>query len=456
MKLNPTNKAILKRLLVGRNSRPLKSIIQRVEPADLASYLSSNLTKLEKRRLIDAMITVNKAGAVLEQIPESQLADLLADINDEKLSRILKHSSINEGSHLLQHTDSLRHEALLINLSADKKEKLLQFLNYPEDSAGRIMDCNVFTISENLTAEQGLQRIRQKSKEESIYYIYVVDEEQRLQGVVSLRSLATADSQTPIEELLKKEVVTVPPDMREEDVAQVVSHYDFIAVPVVDNKGCILGVITVDDVLDIIEEQATADIYASAGLQETDRVYSPLTQKVIDRTPWMLLNLVLAGTASFVLHLFEGILGELVILAVTKNIVTSTSGNAAIQSLTVTTRGLAVNDFQFISKSSVIIRETLVGVILGFITGSLAGSAIFILKSDLSYGFFVGLIMFCSMVLTAMVACVTGVSVPIVLKHLNRDPAVGSGVIVTVVTDIFGFFSFLGLATLAMPYFGLS
>lgn len=452
MKLNPTNKAILKRLLVGRNSRPLKSIIQRVEPADLASYLT-HLTKLEKKRLIEALVAVHRAGAVLEQIPEPQLEPLLEDIDNEKLARILKHSSINEGSFLLQFIDSSRHDELLINLSAEKKEKLLQFLNYPEDSAGRIMDSHFFTMSAELTAKEGLELLRQKSKEESIYYIYCVSEEQRLTGVVSLRDLATSDPDTPLYELTKKEIVTVHPEMPEERVAQLVSHYDFVALPVVNDQGKILGIITVDDVLDIIEEQATADIYASAGLQESDRVYSPLSQKIISRTPWMLLNLLLAGTASFVLHLFEGILGELVILAVTKNIVTSTSGNAAIQSLTVTTRGLAVDDFQFISKQRVMIRETLVGMTLGFITGSIAGLAIYFLKNDLNYSFYVGLIMFLSMVATSLVACIAGVSVPILLKQLGRDPAVGSGVIVTVITDIFGFFSFLGLATLAMPYF---
>jgi magnesium transporter len=452
MKLNPTNKAILKRLLVGRNSRPLKSIIQRVEPADLASYLTQ-LSKLEKRRLIEALATVQKAGTVLEQLPEAQLPDLLADIDDEKLSRILKHSSISEGSYLLQFIDSERHNPLLINLTADHKEKLLQFLNFPEDSAGRIMDSHFFTMSSELTARQGLELLRQKSKEESIYYIYCVEDDQRLTGVVSLRDLATCDPDKPIMELTKKDIVTVQPEMPEERVAQLVSHYDFVALPVVDEQGRIIGIITVDDVLDIIEEQATAGIYASAGLQESDRVYSPLSQKIISRTPWMLLNLVLAGTASFVLHLFEGVLGELVILAVTKNIVTSTSGNAAIQTLTVTTRGLAVDDFQYITKKMVMIRETLVGMTLGLITGSLAGLAIFILKSDLGYSFFVGLIMFTSMVATSVVACVAGVGVPILIKQVGKDPAVGSGVIVTVITDIFGFFSFLGLAVLAMPYF---
>lgn len=455
MKLNPTNKAILKRLLVGRNSRPLKSIILRVEPADLASYLTQ-LTKLEKKRLIEALIAVHRAGAVLEQIPESQLPSLLEGISNEKFARILKHSSISEGSFLLQFVDPSRHEPLLVNLTDDKKEKLLQFLNFPEDSAGRLMNSHFFTLSVNLTAQEGLDHLRRKSKEESIYYIYCVEDEQRLTGVVSLRDLATSDPATPIAQLAKQTVVTVAPHMPEEEVAQLVSHYDFIALPVVDEARRILGIITVDDVLDVIEEQATADIYATAGLQESDRVYSPISQKIKSRTPWMLLNLVLAGTASFVLHLFEGVLGDLVILAVTKNIVTSTSGNAAIQALTVTTRGLAVNDFQFISKKSVMFRETAVGTSIGLITGSFAGLAIYLLRSDLSYSLFVGLIMFISMVATSFVACIAGVSVPIAVKQMGRDPAVGSGVIVTVITDIFGFFAFLGLAVLAMPYFGLS
>ena len=452
MKLNPTNKAILKRLLVGRNSRPLKSIIQRVEAADLASYLSQ-LSRLEKKRLIEALIAVQKAGPVLEQIPESHLPAQLEDLDDEKLSRILKHSSINEGSYLLQFVDPSRHETLLVNLSSDKKEKLLQFLNYPEDSAGRIMDSHFFTMSSEMSAREGLELLRQKSKEESIYYIYCVSDDQRLTGVVSLRDLATSDPDTLIDNLAKKELVTVHPEMPEEKVAQLVSHYDYIALPVVDETGKIIGIITVDDVLDIIEEQATADIYASAGLQESDRVYSPISQKIISRTPWMILNLVLAGTASFVLHLFESALEELVILAVTKNIVTSTSGNAAIQSLTVTTRGLAVDDFQYVSKKLAMLRETVVGMTLGFITGSIAGLAIYILKHDVNYAVIVGGIMFISMVATSLVACIAGVGVPILLKNLGRDPAVGSGVIVTVITDIFGFFSFLGLATLAMPYF---
>ena len=232
-----------------------------------------------------------------------------------------------------------------------------------------------------------------------------------------------------------------------------VSHYDFIALPVVDDGGRLLGVVTVDDILDIVEEQATADIYASAGLQESDRVYSPVSQKIANRTPWMILNLILAGTASLVLHNFEEVMAQLAFLAVTKNLVTSTSGNAAIQVLTVTTRGLAVNDFQFITKKAVLFRETLVGVTLGLVTGGLAGLTLLLLYQSQAHSLFIAVLMFSALSITSFVACVAGVSVPFLLKRLGRDPAVGSGVIVTVITDIFGFFSFLGLAVLLKPYF---
>ncbi|MCB0379105.1 MAG: magnesium transporter [Bdellovibrionales bacterium] len=454
MKLNPTNTAIVKRLLVGRNSRPLKSILQRVEPADLASLLTQ-LHRLEKRHLLDALISVQRAGSVLEQIPESQLEDLLESLDDEKLARILKHSTISEGSHLLQHVEATRHEPLLINLDREKREKLLHFLNYPEDSAGRIMNSHFFSVPDHLTAEEGLELIRQRAQEESIYYIYCTGDNNQLTGVVSLRDLAIRSPKTPLKDLAKREMVTVPPEMPSEEVAQLVSHYDFIALPVVDSNHRIIGVITVDDVLDIIEEQATADIYATAGLQESDRVYSSISEKIVNRTPWMMLNLVLAGAASMVLYFFESTLDELVILAITKNIVTSTSGNAAIQSLTVMTRGLAVNDFQFISKQKAMVREIIVGLFMGTLTGTLAGLAIYILKSDVAYSLVVACIMAVSMVLTSIVACTAGSSVPLLLKRLGRDPAVGSGVIVTVVTDMFGFFSFLGLATLASHYWSL-
>jgi len=454
MKLNPTNISIVKRLLVGRNSRPLRSILKRVEPADLASLLT-RLPKTEANRLVDALISIKKAGDVLEQLPEKQMGEILESIPEERLGRIIRDCSTATGSDLLRNIDPNWHDLVLCDVPEDHKSKLLQFLNYPEDSAGRIMNSHFFAMPDHLTASEGLAFLQNKAREESIYYIYCIDENSRLSGVVSLRDLAISMGDRPLKEFAKTEVVKVSPETPSETVAQMVGHYDFIALPVVNPQNQIVGIITVDDVLDIIEDQATADIYASAGLQESDRVYSTIVDKIRNRTPWMFLNLILAGLASSVLYQFEGVLDELVLLAITKNIVTSTGGNTAIQSLTVITRGLALDDFQYITYRKALLREIVVGVTMGLMTGLAAGLILWIWKSNLDYGLVVGAVMFLSMSLTSTVAAACGASVPLLLKKLGRDPAVGSGVVVTVFTDIFGFFSFLGLATLALSFFGL-
>jgi len=391
MKLNPTNISIVKRLLVGRNSRPLRSILKRVEPADLASLLT-RLPKTEANRLVDALISIKKAGDVLEQLPEKQMGEILESIPEERLGRIIRDCSTATGSDLLRNIDPNWHDLVLCDVPEDHKSKLLQFLNYPEDSAGRIMNSHFFAMPDHLTASEGLAFLQNKAREESIYYIYCIDENSRLSGVVSLRDLAISMGDRPLKEFAKTEVVKVSPETPSETVAQMVGHYDFIALPVVNPQNQIVGIITVD---------------------------------------------------------------ELVLLAITKNIVTSTGGNTAIQSLTVITRGLALDDFQYITYRKALLREIVVGVTMGLMTGLAAGLILWIWKSNLDYGLVVGAVMFLSMSLTSTVAAACGASVPLLLKKLGRDPAVGSGVVVTVFTDIFGFFSFLGLATLALSFFGL-
>ena len=228
-----------------------------------------------------------------------------------------------------------------------------------------------------------------------------------------------------------------------------VSHYDFIALPVVDESHKLLGLIAVDDVIDIIQEQATADIYASAGLTEDDRVFSTLGFKIKNRLPWMFLNLILAAVASSVVSLFEQTMQELIILASLKNIVAGMGGNTAIQTLTVVTRGLATGDFNFITYFKVVIKETFSGVIIGVVMGIMAGTLVFFWKSNIM----VAGVICMSMALNSLVASSFGALVPITLYKLKWDPATGSGVIVTMITDIFSFFSFLGIATLGLKYF---
>ena len=445
MKLNATNTAILKRLLAGRNSRPLRAILSRLEAADIAS-LFGTLNRRDSLLLVEALASIDKARDVFCELPDPQLRQVLAQMPSEKLLNLVVYSPDDQSAYFLTHLEDSVREEVLQKLEAPKRSKIQQFLNYPAQSAGRLMETQVFSIPVTWTAAQGLDFLRQRAQEQSIYYIYCIDEEQRLVGTLSLRALATAPAERRLFEMVKKEVVSVSPETTDQEVAKIVAHYDFVAIPVVDKDGRLLGVITVDDVVDIIQDMATANLYAQAGLQKSDRVFTPALESIGNRLPWMFVNLALAGLASSVVSLFEDTMSHLIVLATLKNVVAGLGGNTAIQSLTVVTRGLATGDFSFISHARAIAKEVTVGVTLGLVTGITAGVMTYIWKQDL----LVAIVIFLSMVLNALVASVVGASVPLALHYFGKDPATGSGVLCTMITDIFGFFSFLGIASLGL------
>lgn len=449
MKLNSANLSIIKRLLVGRSSRPLLSILSRFEPADLAS-LFSHLNIRESLLLVDALISLDIASEVLVEVPEPRLEKLLNQLDQKVLLSIMVYSNLEESAYLIELLTGDQREFVINSLEGPRRAKVLQYLEYPEDSVGRIMQSQVFTLGTELTASEGLENLRSKAQEEPIYYIYCVNQENQLVGVLSLRLLATAPADKKISELIKRDVVTVTPQTPAEEAANLVAHYDFIAIPVIDKDRHLVGVVTVDDVLDIIQGTATANIYAQAGLTEDDRVYTPLLTSVARRSPWMVLNLFLAGLASSVVSLFEDTMSHLILLATLKNIVAGLGGNTAIQSLTVVTRGLATEDFNFITTGRAIIKESLVGIIIGLLTGTLAAILSYIWKGDQ----LVSIVIFIAMVLNCFLGSIAGAIVPVTLKRLGRDPAIGSGVLVTMFTDIFGFLAFLGIAALGLALFG--
>lgn len=448
MTLNSMNISIIKRLLGGKNSKSLHSILLKIEAADL-SQLFNILNDHEERHLIDALIAVDKASDTLIELPDQQLSILFKGIDQQKILNIILKSQEDEATHFLNILEEEVREQILLKIPEQKRGRLRQLLNYPQDSAGRMMTTEVFTLPINLSAQEAIERIRSRSQDDSIYYIYCVDENKNLKGVLSLRELVGAPANTPLQNLLKKEVVTVSTHATEKDVAQLVSHYDFIAVPVVDENSALKGIITVDDVVDIIQEQATADIYASAGLQEDDKIYSSVAFSVKNRIPWILLNLLTATVAGSVMSAFEETLGQLIILAALSTIVSGVSGNTGTQSLTVVTRGLAIGDFNFTTYLKAILKEVSVGAIMGVIVGICSGILVYFWKNNPT----VAVIICITMILNSIVATLLGCVIPLALKRLNIDPASGSSVLLTFVTDCFGFFTFLGIATLALKYF---
>jgi len=366
----------------------------------------------------------------------------------EHLRLIVAYSSDEDSAYFLSLMDYGDRNHLLEQMEPPKKARVQLFLDYPEGSAGRIMETQLFSLKANLTASQGIEELRSAAQNESIYYIYCTNEDNQLIGVVSLRGLATAPAEKLISEIIKRDIVSVSPETPADEVARLVSHYDFIAIPVIGDNNILLGIVTVDDVLDIIQQEATADIYARAGLQQDDRVYTSAGVSIRNRIPWMFLNLILAAAASSVISLFEETMSQLIILASLKNIVAGMGGNTAIQTLTVVTRGLATGDFRFATATKVILKECIVGVTIGLLTGLSAGVLTYFWKGSM----LVSVVIVISLLLNSMVAALAGATIPMLLKRLKWDPAVGSGVLVTMITDIFGFCSFLGIATLALYF----
>ncbi|MCB0389816.1 MAG: magnesium transporter [Bdellovibrionales bacterium] len=451
MKLNAANSSIIKRLLVGRNNRPLRSILNKLDPHDLASLVNS-LNKRELRLFVEALLVINKAVETFVIVPEQQLQDALQKIEAKQQLKLIEQSNFDDAAYFLSLLSKGEQNELLAQVDHDMAEKIRQYLSYPEESAGRMMHASVFHLPIEINAGEALSILRKKAQMMSIYYIYCINERHQLAGIISLRQLATAPEQKPLSEIVKEDVVTIYPEEPAAKAAELVSHYDLIAIPVINHDRELLGIVTVDDVLDIIQEQATAGIYAQAGLQEDDRVFTPAKYSIQKRIPWMFLNLLLAALASSVVSLFENTMSHLIILASLKNIVAGMGGNTAIQSLTVVTRGLATGDFSFISYYKAVLKEVIAGVSIGIMTGISAGLLTFVWKGNLM----VSIIICISMIINSLLAAIAGSVVPLGLKKMGWDPATGSGVLVTMFTDIISFFSFLGIATLGLKFFGVN
>lgn len=435
-----TKLKLLKRLLQGGSEQQILNAIDKVHPADIAR-LFSDLSDIEIRRLVDCLFQKKKAGLVLNELPEHFLPQILGTLDFEKLAIIISRQETDDAFYLLSLLPEGQWSEILNLLPPEKRAHLEKLLLYPEHSAGTVMSLDYFSVSLEDTVEEALKKLREFHGKESIFYIYVL-EDKKLVGVVPLRSLVLSDLKRPVREVMNTSVKTVLATVNQEEAAQMVGKYNLLAIPVVNEHQELLGTITVDDVIDIFQEEATEDIYHMAGLSEEDRAFTPIRTKVKKRLPWMLINLGTALLASFVIGLFESTIGRSAILAAFMTIVASMGGNGGIQSLVVMTRSIALGELEFSKAYMAILKEIMNGVIVGLVAGVLAGGFAYFYQGNVYFG----IILFAAMVTNMILAGLAGAAVPIVFKWLKLDPAVGSGVIVTTITDVGGFFVFLGLA----------
>ena len=437
---------ILRRLLASGMTARAERLLARMRPADRGPVLSG-LTAPEIRTVIDLLFQQQRAASTLRELPPELLPQIFEAVGDERLAQVIARLEHDDMIEFVEWLDEERREPVVALLPEAQRAELRKAELYPPDSAGRVMTTRFLALDEGVTAQEAIEAIREAGDDaESILYLYVVDAEQRLRGVVPIRRLVAAGPERRCGELMVQDPVSVHPEADQEEVAQIVARYNLLAVPVVDGEDRVLGVITVDDVIDVITEEATEDMYHLAGLSDEDRVFSPAHHAIRKRLPWMLLNLGATFLLAWVIGLFERTLEQIVTLAFFMPVVAGMGGNGGIQALTVITRAIALGELEFSSGFRAIGKEVSVGIVIGIITGAVSGTLAYLWQGSP----YLGLVLFVTMIITMAVAGIMGAAVPLLLKAAGQDPAVGSGVFVTTFTDLVGFFAFLQIGTMLL------
>ena len=439
----------VKRLLRIGATANLLNLLQKQHPADLAQVFSE-LQDRDREAAFSILVERHSRlamEAVSELGPEAG-AGLLSTRSAEEVAKLVQEIASDDGAALVAHLPEELSAAVLDLMRPRESGVVENLLEYDDKTAGRIMNPNVFALREDLTVGEAITEMQIHRDVEMVFYLYVVDERRHLVGVVSLRRLLLVSPETPLKRIMTADLISARADMDQEEVARQVAAYNLLAVPVVDEENKLVGIITVDDVIDVIKDEATEDIYRLAGVAGDERAFTPAMESLRKRLPWLGVNLVTAFLAAAVVALFENTIALLPVLAVFMPIVAGMGGNAGTQTLTVVVRGIALGELTWGNSRKALMKEVAVGIGNGVALGVLAALVVWATRGNPVLGVVLGL----AMVINMFVAAAAGTLVPLGLRAANVDPALASSVFITTMTDVFGFFSFLGLATIFSRY----
>ncbi|SFM21484.1 magnesium transporter [Bradyrhizobium sp. NFR13] len=425
----------------------LKEIVGELHEADLGDLIEA-LDADERVPLIE-LTGADFDFSALNEVDDTVREELLEDLPPETVAEGVRELDSDDAVELLQGVDEEVQDEILEKLPLSERVALERSLTYPENSAGRRMQTEFIAMPPDWNVGQAIDYMRETPDlPDRFYEIYSVDADQRWQGAVSLDSLLRARRPVPLADLIDEDRRRVSVLDDQEEVARMFGKYNLVAAPVVDTDDRLVGVITIDDVVDVIEEEADEDLKALGGVTSDEELSDNFWTIAKGRFTWLLINLATAFIASSVLGLFEDQLQQMVALAVLAPIVASQGGNAATQTMTVAVRALATRQLNPNNAMRIVIREGLVGLINGLAFAVITGIAAFVWFKTPGLGIVIGLAMVCNLIAGAL----GGILIPMVLERVKADPAVASGTFVTTVTDVVGFFAFLGIATL---WFGL-
>ncbi len=425
-----------RRLLRRHAQTNLKKLINKTHPADLA-IVFRYFNDEEQNQVFDLMRNNDHTLEFLIELDETIIEKLLNIEKPERIRDLIQNASTNDQSYILGALEKTKAESVTDLLKKEELEDIEEIMGYPEDSAGSLMETDIFTLYQDTTCGEALKTLQDQKDAEMVFYLYITNEDDSLVGVASLRALATTPTDTMLKHIMVKKVHYVRPETDQEDVAQIVAQYNYLAVPVVDDDNKLIGIVTVDDVVDVIREEATEDFLQMAGAgKDREILLKSSWENAKVRLPWLFASWMGGIIAASVIGAYEYMLESIVALAAFIPIIIGMGGNIGTQSSTIIVRGMATGRIEIGSELSVLIKEVKVGIILGILYGIMLGlfANFKFIDTDPMLGVVVGLSICCSMLLAVTVGTFT----PLILRKLDVDPAVATSPFVTTSIDILG------------------
>lgn len=432
-------------LIASKSDFLIKNILNDLHPADIAHII--NRLEFGQGEYLFSLLGVEDQSRVIVELDDDHREHFLASLKSDTLTDIVEELPTDEATDLVADLPREKAEEVLEELSAEDSSELQELLQYGEHTAGGLMQKEFITVNRKETVKKAVQAVRKAAKEnpgEQIYAVYVVDDEDVLVGSLSVSNLILLSPLKRIYKVMDADIISVKTNVDQEEVANIFKKYDIVSLPVTDFAGKIVGRITVDDIVDVITEEASEDILRLGGVAEDERVTTPPLQSLRRRVPWLAVYLITGLITSSIVNLFHETIQSFVVLAALMPIVAGMGGNAGTQAITLMVRSIALGEIDMAAARKALIKEVTVGLLNGALVGFLAGTVIAVAYGNVM----LGVVMCLAMITNLFIAGLMGTLIPLLLKWAKLDPALASAVLVTTCTDAFGFISFLGFATL--------